>query len=316
MSDYLHKHPEFNDLIRTVGQEKNIEPHLIEKDYWIMHVLHGLNEGGFKFELKGGTSLSKGFKIIDRFSEDIDIRIEPPEEMNVKFGRNHNEKAECESRKTYYDWLAGKIKIEGIEEVVRDAEFDDEKYHRNGGIRLRYPSSIEAIEGVKEGILLEVGFDTVTPNQSIDIDSWAISFAKRKNIIIKDNTARAVKCYMPGYTFVEKLQTIVKKHTQQQSDGKLPKNFIRHYYDVRCLLRHSEVQAFIGTAAYHQHKKERFRGAIAKVDLSSAEALLLSDKKTRDLYRQAYEGIKNLYYETQPPFDEILESIKKELHRL
>ncbi|MEA2882414.1 MAG: hypothetical protein QOH32_1670, partial [Bradyrhizobium sp.] len=42
------------------------------KDYWIMHSLYGLQKLGLIFELKGGTSLSKGFKIIDRFSEDID----------------------------------------------------------------------------------------------------------------------------------------------------------------------------------------------------------------------------------------------------
>lgn len=315
MPDYLHNHPEFNDLIRAVGKEKGIEPYLVEKDYWIMNVLHGLNEGGFKFELKGGTSLSKGYKVINRFSEDIDIRIEPPEEMNVSFGRNHDKPAQCESRKEYYDWLAGKIKIDGIEEVLRDTEFDDARYH-NGGIRLQYSSSAQAVEGVKAGILLEVGFDTVTPNQPVDIDSWALTFAQKKNLIVKDNTARAVKCYVPGYTFVEKLQTIVKKYNQQQADGRLPKNFIRHYYDIRCLLGNSEVQAFIGTEAYHQHKKDRFRGAIAGIDLSKAEAFLLSDKKTKELYRSEYEGTKNLYYEEQPPFDEILESIKKEMHRL
>ncbi len=38
-----------------------------------MQVLYELTKHGFDFELKGGTSLSKGYKIIDRFSEDIDI---------------------------------------------------------------------------------------------------------------------------------------------------------------------------------------------------------------------------------------------------
>jgi predicted nucleotidyltransferase component of viral defense system len=43
-----------------------------------MHVLYGLKNQGLAFELKGGTSLSKGYKIIKRFSEDIDIYIHPP----------------------------------------------------------------------------------------------------------------------------------------------------------------------------------------------------------------------------------------------
>ena len=50
---------------------------LVEKDYWIMHCLYGLQQLERRFELNGDTSLSKGYGIINRFSEDIDIRIRP-----------------------------------------------------------------------------------------------------------------------------------------------------------------------------------------------------------------------------------------------
>ena len=73
--DYLHNHPQFADLIRIVAEEKAIDPALVEKDYWIMHCLYGLQQLRLKFELKGGTSLSKGYQIINRFSEDIDITV-------------------------------------------------------------------------------------------------------------------------------------------------------------------------------------------------------------------------------------------------
>src|SRR5262249_48365187 len=74
-ADYLHNHPQFADLIRIVAAERGIDPAMVEKDYWLMHSLYGLQKQGFKFALKGGTSLSKGHQIIDRFSEDIDILI-------------------------------------------------------------------------------------------------------------------------------------------------------------------------------------------------------------------------------------------------
>ena len=61
---FLHQHPAYLDLLRIVGDEEGILPALIEKDYWIMHVLYGLTIQGFAFELKGGTSLSKGYQII------------------------------------------------------------------------------------------------------------------------------------------------------------------------------------------------------------------------------------------------------------
>jgi hypothetical protein len=42
------------------------DPALVEKDYWIMHAVFGLKQLGLRFELKGGTSLSKGFGVIPR----------------------------------------------------------------------------------------------------------------------------------------------------------------------------------------------------------------------------------------------------------
>jgi len=71
-----------------------------------MHLPVRLPKLGLTFELKGGTSLSKGFKIIDRFSEDIDIHIDPPADRNVKTGRNPGKPAHVKSRKDFYDWLA------------------------------------------------------------------------------------------------------------------------------------------------------------------------------------------------------------------
>ena len=61
--DYLLRHPEFEDLIRIVAGKIGIDPALIEKD-GIIHCLYGMQRLGYKFELKGGTSLFKGFKFI------------------------------------------------------------------------------------------------------------------------------------------------------------------------------------------------------------------------------------------------------------
>jgi hypothetical protein len=184
--NYLHHHEDYKDLIRTVAEEKGIAPDLVEKDYWIMHCLYGLTQQGYSFELKGGTSLSKGFGIIHRFSEDIDIRIEPPAGANVATGKNQNKDQHCESRKAFYDQLAQDIRINGIDEVVRDHTFDDEKF-RSAGIRLKYSSANPISAGIKDGVLLEVGFDTVTPNRKIDISSWALDFAKQHNVPVIDS---------------------------------------------------------------------------------------------------------------------------------
>ena len=90
---YLHERKDFADLLRIIEEETEIVADLVEKDYWLMHVLYGLQKQGFDFKLKGGTSLSKGFNIINRFSEDIDIYIKPSQAYGI------NEKSNNEVRK-------------------------------------------------------------------------------------------------------------------------------------------------------------------------------------------------------------------------
>ena len=305
--DYLHNHPEFNALLRIVAGEKRISPYLIEKDYWIMHCLFGLQKMDLNFELKGGTSLSKGFGIINRFSEDIDIRIDPPSEIKVNTNPKATKSNQVAGRKDYYDWLATNIKIDGLDSVTRDHEFDDEQHYRSGGVRLGYPVHTDELQGIKAGVLLEVGFDDVTPNISKAISSWAFDFAKDK-VDVLDNRALNVDCYHPGYTFVEKLQTISTKFRKQQEDGILPVNFIRHYYDVYCLLVVKEVEAFLGTDQYQTHKKKRFPNADNKT-LGENQAFLLSDDETYRLFESAYKESASLYYQDQPDFKDIRERI-------
>ncbi len=250
MSDYLHNHSEFTGLLAILENETGIQAGLIEKDYWIMHVLYGLKKQGFDFNLKGGTSLSKGYKIIDRFSEDIDIYIKSPKELQVSDNFKSTKTKLVQLRKDYFDWLANNIGID----VVRDHSFDDKHAYRNGGIRLIYNSVIGPVQGVKDGILLEAGFDTVTPSNAATISSWAFDKAD-STVPIIDNIAIDISCYHPGYTFVEKLQTIATKFGQEQESGQPRANLLRQYYDVYSLLGNQQVQDFIGTNEYVEHKK-------------------------------------------------------------
>lgn len=311
--DYIHNHRNFADLIRIVSRERRIDPGLVEKDYWIMHCLFGLQRLGLTFELKGGTSLSKGFRIIDRFSEDIDIRIEPPPGSDVKTGRNQTKAAHIESRRGFYDRLAQTIRIDGITHVTRDTVYDNDTL-MSGGIRLSYEKIGPAVEGLKDGILLELGFDDVTPNEAVDIGSWAYDYAADKVEII-DNRARGVRCYDPGRTLVEKLQTISTKFRRQQESGEFPANFMRHYYDVYALLQQPGVQAFVGTEAYQAHKAKRFRSG-DDPDLTANQAFVLGDLATRRLYATAYERTSPLYYGARPSFEDILQELASWAKRL
>jgi len=310
----LHDHTDFDDLLAVVSREQAIDPGLVEKDYWIMHALWGLQQSGFRFELKGGTSLSKGHGLIHRFSEDIDILINPDLD-DLPIGKNQNKPAHIEARRTFYDGLSAKITIPGITEVERDEAFDDQRL-RSAGIRLHYASRNLLPEGIKDGILLEAGFDQVAPNRPCLISSWAYDKAAASGLPdLTDNRAFDVPCYESGYTLVEKLQTISTKFRRHLEDGSMPQNFLRHYYDVYCLLGDPGVQAFIGTEAYFAHKDARFPAADNKV-IGENLAFDLSDQTTRDRFARAYAATSALYYRGQPNLDDILGRIQEYADRL
>ena len=302
---YLHDDPDFDVIINTIARDRDIPPTLVEKDYWIMHCLYGLQQADKTFYLKGGTSLSKGFRVIDRFSEDIDILIQPRDGQDVKYGKKHDTKAHRESRKRYYEELSNELEIDGISKIVRDTEFDDKNdKFRSAGIRLYYDTSLDTPEDIKEGILLEVGFDKIDPYRKITISSWGFDYAKDMGFSYIDNRAIDIPCYLPGYTFVEKLHAINRKYEQEQSGKGFDANFMRHYYDLYKLLGLKEVRDFIGTEEYLEHKNTRFKSK----ELNQAS--LLHDHTTFKTYEERYEQSKTLYYKDKPSFSDIIERLR------
>lgn len=313
---YLHTLPDFRALLLSTARARGIDAQLIEKDYWIMHGLYGLTQAGFVFDLKGGTSLSKGYGIIERFSEDIDLRVAPPADLPIKTGQVRA--SHIAKRRAFFAELQQKILIPGITAVERDPDFEDEAL-RHTGIRLVYPSLFDPLPALKEGILLEVGFDDTEPNLPRTISSWAFDQAEaaglQAGIDMVDNRAVDIRCYHPGFTFVEKLQAVSTKYRLERGGSGMPRNFLRHYYDVYALLAVPEVQAFIGTERYHQRKQERFRKEDNQT-IKENEAFSLPDPAARERYEQEYRRIARIFYGQPPTLTQILERIAEHIDRL
>lgn len=72
---YLHKENKelFRDVILLTSQKLEVSEDIVEKDYYVTLILKKLSQIEYPIVFKGGTSLSKAFNVIDRFSEDIDI---------------------------------------------------------------------------------------------------------------------------------------------------------------------------------------------------------------------------------------------------
>lgn len=163
--------------------------------------------------------------------------------------------------------------------------------------------------------MLEVGFDDTAPNRPVTISSWALDFATARGVRAFDNRAVDVPCYAPTHTFVEKLQTISTKYRRLSDAQQFPANFLRHYYDVYCLLDLEEVQEFIGTPAYQARKVQRFRSGDELV-IANNPAFTLSDPGQRALFAREYEKSSALYYQGQPQFDQLIARIGSHLKSL
>lgn len=306
---FLHQLPNAKELFEVIGNERNLLPSIVEKDYWLMHCLWGLQQQKFEFELKGGTSLSKGFNIIERFSEDIDIQIHP-DSTDIKTGKNQDKPSQIKSREKFFEDITTKLKINGLN-FTRDTNFDDPTGKmRSGGIKAEYDSFFNEENSLKEGVILELGFDQTTPFTACDISSWAFDKAYQHKLNIIDNRPKSVFCYNPEYTFVEKLQTISTKYRQERKHQIMPINFLRHYYDVYKLLEDKRVLNFIGTEAYQTHKKARFRGQDEMVIMNNP-AFTIPHPEVRQLYSNEFIKKSSIYFGKQPTFEEILNRLNK-----
>lgn len=99
----LHNETEiFEQLILRTSEYLNIKPEIIEKDYFVTVFLKKLVEKMPEIKFKGGTSLSKCYGLIERFSENIDLNMlaeTKPSESPLKstcYASNREKKAQCQ----------------------------------------------------------------------------------------------------------------------------------------------------------------------------------------------------------------------------
>ncbi len=110
---FVHDDADFPDLLRIVAEKRSFSPGLVEKDYWVTHTLWAIHEAGFDVWFKGGTSLSKGFSLIERFSEDLDLKIEAVRVRDVPTVSNWKSEgtSAIQQRKAFFEILPTALRI-------------------------------------------------------------------------------------------------------------------------------------------------------------------------------------------------------------
>jgi Nucleotidyl transferase AbiEii toxin, Type IV TA system len=304
-------------LITRTSAATEIPAGFVEKDFWATELLRSIiataNAENSLAVFKGGTSLSKGYRLIERYSEDIDILLVPPEESGE--AARHGILKRIESAAAKHLGLA-----ETAITVVRSTT----------GIKrdVRYPYKRRFELGIlSEGLLLEMGVrGGPYPRVSMEVDSYVAQFAKYTLKLpvqeFEEFEPVVVEILASERTLVEKLallHDLASRFPEQSAIDALGRAG-RHYYDVYRLLGDVTTCQACGVA-------KTVEKLAADVDRKSAEfdwpftprptggyAESPAFNKQHGSYAHARKGFENaaqLIYGEVPSFDECVLRVRE-----
>lgn len=220
MSWYKEYKREWKEIIETVSREVNRTPQMIEKDTVQSMFLLELSQTELPFVFKGGTSLSKGYGLIDRFSEDIDLS------MNVK--TTESDKRNC---KHEIERIAGDLGL------VLDNPEDIQSRHSYNKYVYDYDS---LFSDIPLELIVETSFyQTAYPVEKHEVCSFVGTFCQKNNLALPipfDAAFVTMNLQSLERTFVDKVFAICDYRIQDMQDRDS-----RHLYDIAKMLPRIEI---------------------------------------------------------------------------
>lgn len=160
---YLHEEDYFKYIIATVSEKSGLSDVIVEKDYYVTLILKELIKHNNEIVFKGGTSLSKAFHLIDRFSEDIDITFKD------HIGENKRKKLKYNVIKQVSDKL--KMPIINWKQTESDKDYNQYKFS--------YETVLNNNTGIAPSIILETALmSSASPVETKEIDNYIFSYLK------------------------------------------------------------------------------------------------------------------------------------------
>lgn len=308
---FVHEDPEFGDLVRIVAEDRGITPGLVEKDYWVTHTLWALLHQGFELWFRGGTSLSKGFQLIHRFSEDLELELEPGAVAGVTPVANWKSTAKgpVAARRRFFAALAEVVLVPATS-LQLDLELDSSL--RSAGLRVRYPGHHLGDLGAvfRPFVLLEIGHARVVPFVMRDLSSFVHDHLDRigERANYEDNRPQKVRCVHPVVTLLEKLDAIGRRFAKDAE----PPTFVRHFEDAAQVIAGTPALPPLGShadplALAMEMLDERQLAALPV----AADAAFAPDSSARwQAVRAAYAAIAPMFWGPRIPLDDACASIR------
>jgi hypothetical protein len=307
----LYESPDFRDAIAAAANYfagQGLTEQFIEKDYYIteaLRIVATLYPEQVIF--KGGTSLSKGWNLINRFSEDIDLFFNP-----LVSGSRLSQKGIDTALKSLRD-LVGEYSGLQIENNYGRSE--------KGVSRSSYYTYNQHFSGnLPNRILLEMGIRSGNyPLELLPLSSFLVEFLRETNETLgaEDESSFPMLLLHFKRTFVEKLFAIHDLIGDYQRNGTSFAKHARHYYDLFQLAQCDEVKELLASEDFVEIKQDcerlsqqYFQGSHFPPEnliFANSTAIFPTDD-LRKVIKEAYqEQCKSLCYGVYPSWEEVEE---------
>jgi hypothetical protein len=307
----------------------------IEKDFWVCWTLdalfNGLKEGGPRLLFKGGTSLSKGFGLINRFSEDIDVTVfrndigEPAtiEELNALSGKKRQTRLDAikYACQAYINGpllaeltqiLQERLRVAGLDVGAGRVEADDADPDGQT-LLIWYPAATPRSDYTRAAIKIESGAKSaLDPNSEVPIKPYV-----GDDLPALDLTVPAVRTVDPKRTFWDKVVILHGLRRWFDTRGELRgggQRVSRHYYDLHQLAATPVGAAAIADAALGADCVGHARMFFNRPDFDLANAVpgsfaLVAHDGMIDRLRADYRAMRGMIFGAPPPFEAVLDSV-------
>jgi len=305
-----------NELFSETARQMQTTNAIVEKDFWVVWTLDKLfSDDRLKKILmfKGGTSLSKVFDLIGRFSEDIDLILDwellTGENPYAERSKNKQTKFNAQVNEDAKKYIADEL-LPIVSEILEP--HCNCKIDENDGfsINIQYPS-LFSDPALRPQILLEIDpLASWSPFSTYEISSFV---AQKFPEHFKSHTCQ-VSTIVAERTFWEKA-TILHQEANRAEDKKIPLRHSRHYYDLAMMATSdvkekalSNLELLEGVVAF---KQRFYSSAWAKYEDAKTGTLKLLPPEFRYKELKAdYASMRNMIFDKYIEFDEIISILK------
>ncbi len=307
-------------LIQT-SIKKGLLPVVIEKDLWVMIALRAIYSTEISDHLvfKGGTSLSKAWRIIERFSEDIDLAIDRSffglEGDLSKTSVKNLRKASCKYvDEKFHLLLQNALESNGVKEFELHVAKFEESDTDPLAIELRYKSLVENQEYLQPRILIEMSARSLRePFENKELSSFIRDVYPDQKFA---DDPVIVPTVTPTRTLIEKMFLLHEEF--QKPEGRLIRSerMTRHLYDISRIMDTAFLEKAIADRELYQtiidHRSKMTK--ISWVDYGSHNYRTLSfmpPKKTINAYEKDYLAMKeSMFYGDSESFEDLIKKLQ------